>query len=179
MKAYKVTWLSGFPSKEYKNEDDVEFFAVSKLGKKGGKIKWDKDKTFGVITLDGVVKGHAFKVSTDDCSRFFKDDAKFMAEVNLTQAEWKFLDELEYSIYKSSGYKNLSGGHCLIHIVDREDVELENDGRWLHLHIQVGVEGEHLSTWGEATYDRHSRELLKDDDEWGNSLPENCFLLED
>jgi hypothetical protein len=87
--------------------------------------------------------------------RFF-DDKSFGKKVALTEEEIKFLDLLEYKISKTSGYSKLSGGHCLITVVDLEDDIL------LHLRIQVGVEGEHLSDYGEAIYNRETRKIVEE-----------------
>ena len=91
-----------------------------------------------------------------DKMRFFGDDSDMMEEVLMTDEEWDFFDLLEYKIYKGAGYSKLSGGHCLITITD---VSEDEDGEWLDVGIQVGVEGEHLSEYGSARYSRKYNQL--------------------
>lgn len=112
----------------------------------------DHEMTFSFMEVD-------VKQRTD--IRFFNDNS-FAEEVALNEEEIKLLDDLEYKIYKQAGYSKLSGGHCIVTVVDREDKEQNGDGLLLYLNIQVGVHGEHLSDYGSAVYDRETMNIEDD-----------------
>lgn len=104
---------------------------------------------------------HEDKKIVKDRSRFFRD-LEFMEEVQLTDEEWDFFDITEWDICGQNGYQKLSGGHCQISIVDREDKSTDGDGLLLHIEIMLGVEGYHLSHYGDAVFDRQTRQLVEE-----------------
>lgn len=89
--------------------------------------------------------------------RFFRDEDKKLAkEVALTQEEKDFFDKQEWILSKKTGYSKLSGGHVMITVIDMMD---EPDGVFLQLRIQVGVEGEHLTYYGDMYYNRNTKQI--------------------
>ncbi|RLI63948.1 MAG: hypothetical protein DRO67_04905 [Candidatus Asgardarchaeum californiense] len=92
-------------------------------------------------------------------TRFFKD-VSFAEKIKLTEEEFKFMDDLEWKIRKQSGYHKIHGGRAVVTIFDQEDKERNNDGLFLHLDIQVGVEEEHLTDYDEMVYDREHKRIV-------------------
>ena len=77
-------------------------------------------------------------------------------EIALTEEEKTFFEELEYKLWKQSGYAKLSGSFSTISFTDCEgDV---NEGE-LRFDVFMGVEGESRNEYGYYEYDRKTKEV--------------------
>jgi len=100
-----------------------------------------------------------------DKMRFFElGEEDLMKAVNLTDEEWDFFDALEYSLYKASGKKYISGGYCHIRIFDYEEIPQYKDApaeSIITFYNIYGTEGEGCEKYDSHQYDRINKKVIE------------------